>query len=726
MAARMTGPSGVGKAVVAAMLLSCAGISDAPAQEFGDLSGRFQQDQPVALVADEVTFDSETGVVTARGSVEVYQGDRTLTAQMISYDTRQDRFSAEGDIAIRDPAGVVIYADIAELDGQLRDGLARGARAVLADGSRMSAVSARRINGEINALSKAVYSSCDVCREDPEPLWQIRARRVVHDQVSKDIYYQDAVFEVKGVPVFWLPYFSHADPTVKRRSGLLTPKFQSSTTYGYGMKIPYHFVLGPDRDATVTAFGTTKDGLILEGEYRAVKETGFYTLQGSLHKNDYDGDDKVRGHIFANALFQGPADFEYGADIALSTDDAYLRRYDFTDDDRLTNELFLRRYRNDGFASLSALYFQSNREDEPQDEIPVALPEFELRQRFDAPVIGGDLFANGSLLALARDEGRDVLRLSGGLDWERSLVSETGLAFRGFAEGRVDFYKFDDDSSTGDTTEGRALGLAGVEISYPLVKHGERNTQILEPVVQLILSNEGGNPDDIPNEDSLDFSFDDTNLFSTSRSPGLDVWEEGPRINLGWRYELTSEGGLDLSASGGRVLRFNEAEEFPSGSGLSGTNSDYVAAWSLGYGQNFNLTNRLRLTDDFVFARNEILAEVDYSGWRAEGSYVFFESDVDANVPEDRQELAFKGEVDVTDAWTLSAGFRYDAEQSEFLRYDAGIMYRNECVEVDFGLSRRFTDTEGAPASTSVGLEVKLLAVALSREERAGRRACGA
>lgn len=725
MAAKKARRASAFSVALTAILMMAAPLSAAGAQDLGGFNTDVDQDLPVALVADEVSFDSETGIVIARGSVEVFHGDRTLTADMITYDSRNDIFSAEGQIALRDQAGVVVFADMAELDAELRDGLVKGARAVMSDGSRMSAVSARRIDGEVNALSKVVFSACEVCAADPEPLWQIRARRVVHDQVQKEIFYEDAVLEVEGVPVFWFPYFSHPDPTVKRRSGFLTPKFQSSTTYGYGMKIPYHFVLGPDRDMTLTAFGTTTDGLIMEGEYRAVTETGDYAFEGSATVQDYDGEERFRGHVFGNALFTLQNRFEYGADVALSTDDAYLRRYDFTDDDRLTNELFLRRYQNDSFASLSGLYFQSNREDEPQEEVPVVLPELELRQRFDAPYIGGDFFANGGMLALAREEGRDVIRFSAGLDWERSLISDTGFAFRGFAETRADYYSFDDDPTTDDTNVARALGLGGVEVRYPFVKHGDRNTQIFEPIAQFILSHEGGNPDEVPNEDSLEISFDETNLFSTSRSPGRDLWEEGSRINLGWRYELLSEGGLDLNASGGRVLRFEEAEEFPDGSGLSGTNSDYVAAWGIGFGENFEFINRFRLTDDFRFARNEILAELDYDRWRADASYVFFESDEDADIFIDREEVAFTGEVDLDPSWTLSAGFRYDAEADEFLRARGGLVYTNECIEVDLSVGRRFTDSEGAPAATSVGLEIRLLSIAMSREERAASRACG-
>ena len=68
-------------------------------------------------------------------------------------------------------------------------------------------------------MENVVYSPCDVCRSK-DPLWQIKARKVKHDAKNQDVYYNDAFIEVKGVPVFYTPFLSHPDPSVKRRSGL--------------------------------------------------------------------------------------------------------------------------------------------------------------------------------------------------------------------------------------------------------------------------------------------------------------------------------------------------------------------------------------------------------------------------------------------------------------------------------------------------------------------------
>ena len=70
-----------------------------------------------------------------------------------------------------------------------------------------------------------VYSTCNLCAKDPTkaPLWQIRALSAVQDLEHKKIEYQDAVMEMYGIPVGYMPYFWHADPSVKRASGLLIP-----------------------------------------------------------------------------------------------------------------------------------------------------------------------------------------------------------------------------------------------------------------------------------------------------------------------------------------------------------------------------------------------------------------------------------------------------------------------------------------------------------------------
>ncbi|MEM7271166.1 MAG: LPS-assembly protein LptD, partial [Pseudomonadota bacterium] len=184
-------------------------------------------DSPVALVADEITYDSTTGVVRARGGVEVYQAGRTLTADEIIYDDRSGQISAMGPITLRTESGETVYADTAVLDSGLRDGLIQGAKSVLANGAaKLSAVEAQRVDNRYNVLSKAVFSPCEVCAANPTPLWRIRARRIIHDEQEQEIHYENAYFDVMGVTVGFLPYFRHPSPEVDRATGILAPQFE--------------------------------------------------------------------------------------------------------------------------------------------------------------------------------------------------------------------------------------------------------------------------------------------------------------------------------------------------------------------------------------------------------------------------------------------------------------------------------------------------------------------
>lgn len=187
--------------------------------------------KPVALIADEIEFNDQTGVLTAKGSVEVFQGERTLTASAIRYDSRSGRIAASGPVTIRNEGGELLFADEAELDDDLRDALAQGARSVIAGNGKFAAASAERREGRYNILEKAVYSPCEACAGSPTPLWRIRANRIIHDQQEQVIHYEDAYFDLMGVPVGYLPYFRHPSPEVKRATGFLAPSYEQDRVF---------------------------------------------------------------------------------------------------------------------------------------------------------------------------------------------------------------------------------------------------------------------------------------------------------------------------------------------------------------------------------------------------------------------------------------------------------------------------------------------------------------
>ncbi|MEM9782648.1 MAG: LPS assembly protein LptD [Pseudomonadota bacterium] len=691
----------------------------------------------VALIADSVTYDSDAGTVTAEGSVEVFYGPRTLTAERIVYDSNTGRISAEGSIVLRDPTGTTVYADAADIDAELYDGIVLGAQSVIATSvleddqprqgstARLAAVEARRVDGRYNTLSRAVYSPCDVCVDDPTPLWRIRARRVIHDEQERTIHYENATFDVFGVPVAWLPFFSHPDPTVERATGFLVPSVTDSSTYGLGVRVPFFWAIDPSTDFLFQPFITSEDGIVLDGELRRAFDFGDLRFRGSIVQTDYTGDARLQGHVDTDASFDVSAlgdTAEFGWDIIATSDDAYLRFFDISNEDRLTSSVFLRGYERDHFFDVEGIYFQSLRDDEPSGPIPTVIPRVDARYEFDDPLVDGRLGFFMNTQTLLRDIGSDTTRVTLGADWEREWITSPGLVLRGFASLRGDlFLTFDDAGSSdfSDEANARVVPLGGVEARFPLISDDTvTGVHVIEPLVRFEATPFDLNNEDFTNEDSLQTEFDELSLFDIDRFSGLDAVEEGPRFTLGLRYERLSEDGITFSADGGRIFRFADADEFDVGSGLNGDRSDYVLGWRIGFTDIVSLRNRLRFDDEFKLNRNEASLEVDYGPASVSIGYAFLEAIPEAGAEDDRQEVTSLAQIQVTDEWGIQGYMQRDLEEDEFVEVGGGVSYANECCAVDLIAKRRFASSEDSPASTSVGFQVRLLTLGTGAQPR--------
>src|SRR5712692_5402752 len=225
---------------------------------------------PIVFQADEVAYDDQLALTVAKGHVEISQGGEILLADTVSYNQRTDTVSASGHVSLLMPTGEVVFADFMELRDSMNDAFAQNVRMLLADRSRLVANTARRVNGNRLELRRGVYSPCDLCKSDPTapPAWQLKAREVSDDKELQLIEFRDAVLEVDGWPVFYTPYLSQPEPSVKRASGFLMPSFGNSNTNGFHIAIPYFLELGPDKDLTLTPRFTTQGGQLLAAQYR--------------------------------------------------------------------------------------------------------------------------------------------------------------------------------------------------------------------------------------------------------------------------------------------------------------------------------------------------------------------------------------------------------------------------------------------------------------------------
>ncbi len=669
---------------------------------------RAQANAFTSLIADNISYDSATQRLTASGNVVVVFEETRLEADTLTYDAGLERVFAEGNIRITDGNGDVFIADIAELSTDLREGLITGAKLLLSSQFQISAAEIRRTEGRFNTLYRSVGSSCQVCFGRPVPLWQIRASRIIHDTEAERFYFENARFDVLGFPVMYLPRLTMVDPSVKRATGLLAPAFISSDLYGFAVKQPYFITLGDHADATLTPFVTSSGAFLLEGEYRQVYANGHININAAFAFDNGEGG-WGDGYMAVDTQFALSRDRELYADIKLANNDGFLRRFGFDQADRLVNTAGIRRYRDSGFFEIGAVFFQSLRDDEVDAEVPFALPEVSFRKTWEDPLLGGRIGVNFSSVGLFREIGRDVFRISGSADWRRDWNAPLGIRASTFAQIHANAYKVWDDITFGNDILLRITPVIGAEMRLPLVRYGDNNVlHVIEPVVQIVYAPELGFNDDVPNEDSLQVEFDETNLFSINRFPGYDQFETGFRANFGASYRRYDPSGWTLGLDIGQVFRLEANTQFSNGSGLAGLNSDTLAAVSFELPGKVRVINRLLIGQQFEVRRaeSEILLNLDRVALDA--SFVFLAPDVTAGSLVARSEASFAASYRFRSNWEARVDWRRDLVESEDISAGLGLTYGNECVEIDLYLSRRFTNSISVPAETSLDVSVRL------------------
>jgi len=682
---------------------------------------------PVLIQSDVLTYDSNLNTVTAEGKVVIDQGGRTVKADRVTYNQATGRVNATGNVTIIDPSRDTVFADFVELDDNLANGVAETVKLLMANDARLAANKALRKDGLLTELFKAVYSPCKPCADDPDrPLpWQVKALHVVHDGTKRDIIYDDATFEVAGIPIAYIPHFSHADPTVKRRSGFLTPSFGNQSDIGFRAELPYYWAITDSRDLTITPMITTRGGIVMQGQYRERLTDGAYGFDVSGVYTDKPGvvqglerGKTFRGHIFGTGRFNLSDDFRIGFDLRRASDDTYLRRYKLGNQNTLTSRVFAERLTFRSMASADFLAFQGLRATDIQSQIPIVMPLINWDLSTAPDKMGNQFQFNANALVLERSQGGNTRRLSASARWNLPFYDGLGSVYRVSASVRGDVYSllgYPDPRRPGrklaNKTVTRLLPQASIEWRFPMVNTTTGDwRQSLEPIASLITSTTGGNPASLPNEDSGAFEFDDTNLFSRSRFPGYDRWETGTRLNAGVKWSAANLTGQSVSALFGQSYRLNRETAFAVGSGLEGRRSDYVGRLVLTPVPWLDIYQRFRLDRDTLnFRRNEIGMALGTGDYKAAVSYVRLARDpADPTLPS-REEFFTDISAKIAPEWLATASVRQDlGGNSRTISSGAGLYYVNECITLGLTYERsNYTDREIRP-STSINFVIKL------------------
>jgi LPS-assembly protein len=403
------------------------GVPNAPSPTGVGLQAKDPNAQ-MLVKADELHYDNSNSRVTALGNVQIYYGGSRLEANKVIYDEKTKRLRAEGNVWLREADGKIVTGEILDLDENFRDGFVDSLRLEAADKTRFAAPRMERSTDKVTVFESGVYTACEPCADDPSkpPKWQVKAGRIIHDDVEKMVYFENARLEVFDIPVFWWPYLSNPDPSVKRKTGWLPPTFGSNGLYGVAVTTPYYWALAPNYDLTVTPTMTTRQGLLLQAEWRQRTETGSFSVHGAginqldpsifAEKNGagYPGDRTNRGSLDSTGRFALNGQWTWGWDAMVVSDKTFFQDYGLNSfiqtnnafrnfiTDAGTSQVYLTGRGDRSYFDARVIYTYGLSLADVQNQLPVVYPVIDYAYTFGQPVMGGELSYKLNLTNLSR------------------------------------------------------------------------------------------------------------------------------------------------------------------------------------------------------------------------------------------------------------------------------------------------------------------------------------
>ncbi|MBK1659772.1 LPS-assembly protein LptD [Paracraurococcus ruber] len=702
----------------------------------GGTGGGPRQDPnaPVTFQADEVEYDRETGIVTARGKVEAWQGERLLRADVFTYNRNTGVATAKGNVQLLEPDGTVLFAEEAELKDRFRDGVLEGVRALLAANGKMAANGARRTGGTVNELARVAYTSCDLCADDPTapPLWQVQARRATQDKDALRISYRDATVRFFGVPVLYTPYLSHPDPSTPRASGFLFPTFGYTRFLGGFFETPYFWAIDETSDLTITPIFSSRQNPNLGLEYR--KLFNFGEITGSASVGGFNGNDTsgkaaggredLAGHIFLKGRFTVDENWRAGFDLNRASSELYLRTFRYEYRRVLTSQVYAEGFwETTGYARFDARAYQGLRSVDDTRQVPYVLPNIYVEKAPREKILGGFLTLDAGILGIYRDIGSESQRIATRARWERPEVDGLGGVWTFKVQTDAIGYRArgqqEPPTNLPDANGTRGVGnvRAAVDWRMPFIRNaGEYGSQTIEPRVQVVTGPRQGPQRSVPNEDSVDFEFTDANLFALNRFTGRDRQEGGTRVDTALRSAWDFPNGGQLEGLVGRSYRLDDdfQRENPyANSGLDKRASAWVARMRLAPTPWFDAVTRVRTNGEQPFSTQLSDTSANLTVGPATFSVGYLYSvPLPYLVPEvggrirSREEVSVGVSGRIGQYWRAGITGRYDLKIDRPVLLSGFAGYEDECFILEGRFIKRFAQDPATqslyPASTIV------------------------
>lgn len=706
----------------------------APLALGGHAVSQEKNDVPATLIANEL-INLENGDIEAIGDVRVLRDNKIYEAQKAYYNKQNKTLLAQYDIVMFDEDGNVMEATEVFSVEQGEAGYANDPVLYFKDSlARMAGAKARRVDTNNVYMDQAKFTPCLPCDElfGGALTWEIDASEVHWDREEKMVYYEDVFINLFGIPVFYTPYYSHPDPTVKRKTGFLTPTYGLSSQKGFSVIAPYYVVLSDNRDLTITPTVYARENPLLQLDYRSLETWGdlnVTTLMTATRDNnettadtgdggteDYKPGD-FRGYLAVDGKVADVAGGGLNANVRLVSDDTFLQFYDdshnFPTTDKLDSTLG---YENNiGGISYSALgiYTQDLRSDRPRELTGHVAPLVTASKNFALDAADIRALVWGSALHVQRSNGTDTTRFSTDIEASKSMTLPLGqlVSVTGTLSGDAYFvhegYKKDLNETNykncrNSNDRGSSCYTQSDEIDrffptltgtwkWPFIGTMGNVSNIITPVVEARLRPRNFQDADQPNEDSeTSKSVYDTSITEQNR-----LRRDSPAKGYTWQYGI--DYSLDVPDAGTLSGTFRQTRQPDKGNFVGSARMDLDLG--LFAEHKFVIDHQEMEYSSFL-----IRTGINNSGVRL-GASLDVKNYQESN---ETSEMVLSGGIDLTNNISFDANLRRDMTNYENREANYFMKIQNECLQLNLSAKREYTEDRDVKEETTFFVQLIL------------------
>ncbi len=655
------------------------------------IGNNISAEQSAIIIADEISTYNTTNIIDAKGDVVIVNHDGTkIKADKITYDKLENRINADNNIIINDLQGNTFFLDDAVTFDGLKKLEGTNVKARLIDDSRIVSKEIFK-KDNITLLTDAEYTPCSENNYLIEncPGWKLKAKKIYQDSESQTIYYDHAKIYLFNVPLLYLPYFAHPDPSVNKRSGFLMPTIETDNNLGEKFSIPYFLNIAGNRDITFTPNFQSQANNFYSVNYRELNEFGNLNIDASIDDND---DNKgTKNHIFVDADINNP----YGKlDLAIKTsnNDTYLRK-------NKINQLtvhesginFNRSTQNTYLNVIASSYKHLTIQDTNQWEYIYPKIEYNI-DNISYDSLGGKFSINNDFSYQKNLDQSYASLASTQINWsDRKVDKNLGFLLDNEATFRIISIS-NDYKDQKDTENLRFFPQISSKISFPMFRTKNNSNETLTPIIMPILA---------PYNNYTDHkNITNSNLFSKNRASSITESESGPRINYGIEWFNTNKDNFDIKIVAGQSLKFNKESN-----DTTDELSDYYITSNLIFDDNKYFNNSLIVDKDnhdvktsnanLLLALDRFSLGIDYD--YNSGKYYAAS-----------EQIRIGSKFEFANHFQFNLNGARNIDTNNNIGYQYGLLYENDCIGIDLNYYRDLTKDRDVAESYGYSFTVVL------------------